>query len=148
MARHGVVAAALDVSDGLVQDVGHLCRAGGCGAEIRAADLPLSAAARATLPAMLPRILTGGDDYELAMAVRPEQAARLAGSSRARHLHRPLRRRPAARDGARCDGRGDRARCRRLEPFRLSYQRRNSAITARRQSKRGRRSHSATESGA
>ncbi len=81
VARHGVVAAALDVSDGLVQDVGHLCRAGGCGAEIRAADLPLSAAARATLPAMLPRILTGGDDYELAMAVRPEQAGRLDAGS-------------------------------------------------------------------
>jgi thiamine-monophosphate kinase len=77
VARHGIVAAALDVSDGLVQDVGHLCRAAGCGAEIMAADLPLSDAARATLPATLARILTGGDDYELAMAVRPAQEAAL-----------------------------------------------------------------------
>ncbi|MDA8252442.1 MAG: thiamine-phosphate kinase [Rhodospirillales bacterium] len=80
VARHGVVAAALDVSDGLVQDVGHLCRAGGCGAEIVAHDLPLSAPARAALPGALVAILTGGDDYELAMAVRPEQAAALRQS--------------------------------------------------------------------
>lgn len=73
VARHGIVAAALDVSDGLVQDVGHLCRAAGCGAEIFAADLPLSPAARALLPGALATILTGGDDYELAMAVRAEK---------------------------------------------------------------------------
>jgi thiamine-monophosphate kinase len=72
VARHGVVAAALDVSDGLVQDVGHLCRAGGCMAEVEAAVLPLSAPARAALPDALMHILTGGDDYELAMAVPPE----------------------------------------------------------------------------
>ncbi len=77
VARHGIVAAAMDVSDGLVQDVGHLCRAGGCGAEIFAADLPLSPAARATLPDTLTRILTGGDDYELAMAVPPDREAAL-----------------------------------------------------------------------
>ena len=77
VARHGVVAAALDVSDGLVQDVGHLCRAAGCGAEILADQLPLSAPARALLPDALTAILTGGDDYELAMAVRPDHVAAL-----------------------------------------------------------------------
>ena len=81
VARHGIVAAALDVSDGLVQDVGHLCRAAGCGAEIRAADLPLSPSARALLPQALTTILTGGDDYELAMAVRPEHATALRESA-------------------------------------------------------------------
>ncbi len=81
VARHGIVRAALDVSDGLVQDVGHLCRAGGCGAEIRAADLPLSPAARAALPGALPTILTGGDDYELAMAVPAENVAALRAAA-------------------------------------------------------------------
>ena len=81
VARHGIVAAALDVSDGLVQDVGHLCRAAGCGAEIVAGDLPLSAPARAALPGALATILTGGDDYELAMAVRPEQADALRAAA-------------------------------------------------------------------
>jgi thiamine-monophosphate kinase len=81
VARHGIVAAALDVSDGLVQDVGHLCRAAGCGAEIVAADLPLSAPARAALPGALARILTGGDDYELALAVHPEHEAALRAAA-------------------------------------------------------------------
>ncbi len=76
MARHGVVTAALDVSDGLVQDVSHLCRASGCGAEIFADLVPRSPAAKAAGDAFLPLCLTGGDDYELAMAV--PQSAELA----------------------------------------------------------------------
>jgi thiamine-monophosphate kinase len=67
----GVARAAMDVSDGLVQDLGHLCRAGGCGAVLRAAAVPLSPAARALVqaePALLSLVLTGGDDYELLFA--------------------------------------------------------------------------------
>jgi thiamine-monophosphate kinase len=71
-ALRGVARAAMDVSDGLVQDLGHLCRAaGGCGAEIEAAALPLSPAAAALMaadPALLALCLTGGDDYELLFA--------------------------------------------------------------------------------
>ncbi len=64
-ALHGIAHAAMDVSDGLVQDAGHLCRAAGCGAEIRAAAVPLSAAARALLAGggvAWDSLLTGGDD--------------------------------------------------------------------------------------
>lgn len=81
----GIASAALDVSDGLVQDLGHLCRAGGLGAEIQAALVPLSVAARAAGPQWLPVILAGGDDYEVLMAVPPAhetalgQAAAAAG---------------------------------------------------------------------
>jgi thiamine-monophosphate kinase len=67
----GVALAAMDVSDGLVQDLGHLCRAGGCGAVLRAGSVPLSPAARALVeadPALLLLVLTGGDDYELLFA--------------------------------------------------------------------------------
>lgn len=77
LALAGLARAAMDVSDGLVQDLGHLCRAGGCGAVLRAAQVPLSAEARALLraePALLARILTGGDDYELLFAAAPEDA--------------------------------------------------------------------------
>ena len=76
-ALRGVAGAAMDVSDGLVQDLGHLCRAAGCGAEIMADAVPLSAAARAALDAdaaLLPLILTGGDDYELLFVAAPEDA--------------------------------------------------------------------------
>jgi len=69
--------AGMDVSDGLVQDLGHLCRAGGCGAEIAAGDVPLSPAARALVaaqPALLPALLTGGDDYEVLFTAAPDAA--------------------------------------------------------------------------
>jgi thiamine-monophosphate kinase len=83
-ALRGVARAAMDVSDGLVQDLGHLCRAAGCGAEIAAAALPLSAAARTALAAdaaLLPLILTGGDDYELLFAAAPEDAEAVRAAS-------------------------------------------------------------------
>jgi thiamine-monophosphate kinase len=67
----------MDVSDGLVQDLGHLCRAAGCGAEVAAAAVPLSRAARASVaadPALLPALLTGGDDYELVFTAAPDAA--------------------------------------------------------------------------
>jgi thiamine-monophosphate kinase len=76
-ALRGVARAAMDVSDGVVQDLGHLCRAAECGAEIMADAAPLSVAARAALAAdaaLLPLILTGGDDYELLFAAAPEDA--------------------------------------------------------------------------
>ncbi|MGH7041859.1 MAG: thiamine-phosphate kinase, partial [Acetobacteraceae bacterium] len=59
----------MDVSDGLVQDLGHLCRAAGLAATIEAALVPLSPAARAAGPELLATCLTGGDDYELLLAV-------------------------------------------------------------------------------
>lgn len=70
----GLARAAMDVSDGLVQDLGHLCRAGGCGAVLRSAAVPLSPTARAQVmadPALLALVLTGGDDYELLFVAPP-----------------------------------------------------------------------------
>lgn len=75
-----LVSACLDVSDGLIQDLGHLCRAAGLGAEVMAESVPLSAAGRDALgddPALLATCLTGGDDYELLMAVPPGTIAAL-----------------------------------------------------------------------
>ena len=79
----GVASAGLDVSDGLVQDVGHLCRAGGLGAVIEAARVPLSDAARAAGPQWLETILTGGDDYELAFAVSQDRVVELRAAAAA-----------------------------------------------------------------
>jgi thiamine-monophosphate kinase len=76
----GIASAAMDVSDGLVQDLGHLCRAGGLGATIAAALVPLSAPARAAGPDWLAACLTGGDDYEVLLAVPPAREAALAGA--------------------------------------------------------------------
>jgi thiamine-monophosphate kinase len=82
----GIAAAAMDVSDGLVQDLGHLCRGGGLSARIEAALVPLSDAARAAVaadPALLPRCLAGGDDYELLLAVPESHDAALLAAAAA-----------------------------------------------------------------
>ena len=84
--RTGLVRAAMDVSDGLVQDLGHLARAAGLGAEILAEAVPLSAAAAAA--GMLALCLTGGDDYELLMAVPPGGGAALAVAAGEVPVHR------------------------------------------------------------
>lgn len=67
----GVVSAAVDVSDGLVQDIGHICRESGLSAVIDAHAVPTSPQAAALGPAYLETRLTGGDDYELVLAVPP-----------------------------------------------------------------------------
>ncbi len=83
LALHGVVSACMDVSDGLVQDLGHLCRAAGLGAVIEADRVPRSPAALAAGQAWLATCLTGGDDYELLMAVPPDRAGLLKAAASA-----------------------------------------------------------------
>jgi thiamine-monophosphate kinase len=85
LAIGGIASAGMDVSDGLIQDLGHLCRASGVAAEIDAAAVPLSAAARAHWPDRMETILTSGDDYEVLMAVpRTREAALLDAAAAAR----------------------------------------------------------------
>jgi len=73
----GSAHAAMDISDGLVADAGHIAEASQCGVTIRADRVPLSSAAQEALAGdldLLPAILTGGDDYELlftASALQP-----------------------------------------------------------------------------
>ena len=82
LAIGGIASAGMDVSDGLVQDLGHLCRASNLKAEIDAEAVPASDAALQAGPDWLQTRLTGGDDYELLLAVRParEPALRAAAS--------------------------------------------------------------------
>lgn len=73
----GLVSAAIDVSDGLIQDIGHICRESGVGAVIDANAVPTSPEAAALGPDYLETRLTGGDDYELVLAVPPENVSLL-----------------------------------------------------------------------
>jgi thiamine-monophosphate kinase len=76
--------ASMDVSDGLVQDLSHICRASGVAATLDATAVPLAEAARRAGPEWLTACLTGGDDYEILMAVPIRlKAAMLADAMRA-----------------------------------------------------------------
>ncbi len=77
----GLVHAALDVSDGLIGDLDHICAESGVEAMIDASRIPLSDAARAALEtdaSLLERVLTGGDDYEILFTAPPEARDALA----------------------------------------------------------------------
>ncbi len=77
----GLATAGMDISDGLVGDLGHICNASHLGAVIEAGKLPLSKPARHLLaeqPNLLATVLTGGDDYELLFTVPAERRAELA----------------------------------------------------------------------
>ena len=63
--------AAIDISDGLLQDLGHILERSGVGAEIDASRIPVSSAYRAILGDDLTHALGGGEDYELLFCVRP-----------------------------------------------------------------------------
>jgi thiamine-monophosphate kinase len=71
-----VASAAIDVSDGLLADLGHLCRASACGASIDVERLPLSAELLSVFPPDNAErfALAGGDDYELCFTAAPAQA--------------------------------------------------------------------------
>jgi thiamine-monophosphate kinase len=76
----------MDVSDGLVQDLGHIVALAGLGAELDAAAVPLSPAARAVIdadPRRFETAVTGGDDYELLVIAAADKGEALAAAARA-----------------------------------------------------------------
>jgi thiamine-monophosphate kinase len=76
LALRSLASAAIDVSDGLLADLGHICERSGCGALIDAEHLPLSAELLSTFPPQiaLAHALGGGDDYELCFTAPPSRA--------------------------------------------------------------------------
>ncbi|MEQ8344588.1 MAG: thiamine-phosphate kinase [Sneathiellaceae bacterium] len=87
----GLASACIDVSDGLLQDLGHVARQSDVAIRIDAPALPLSEAAAelvADLPDRFPGLLVAGDDYELAFTAPP--AARSALAALAQRLELPL----------------------------------------------------------
>ena len=73
----GIASAMIDISDGFLADLGHLCAASKLGATIPAYKLPLSTAARAAItsnPGFNNAVIAGGDDYELLFTAAPQRA--------------------------------------------------------------------------
>lgn len=89
-ALRGIASSAIDVSDGLLGDLGHILQASGVGAsvDIRATRQLLHAGHHPLMSAMaLSRLdactLAGGDDYELCFTAPPEQRAAVQAAARA-----------------------------------------------------------------
>ncbi|KZL16745.1 Thiamine-monophosphate kinase [Pseudovibrio axinellae] len=69
--------AAMDVSDGLIADLGHMCATSKVRVQLRLDDVPFSAATSALImadAAFFEAAITGGDDYEILAAVMPQDA--------------------------------------------------------------------------
>lgn len=79
LALRGVASAMLDVSDGLLGDLGHILENSACGARVELARLPLAALHRAGADEALARrcLLSGGDDYELLFSAPPARRAQV-----------------------------------------------------------------------
>jgi thiamine-monophosphate kinase len=76
----GIATAALDVSDGLVADLRHICEVSRIDAIIEAPLVPLSTVAREAIAGRRERLataLTGGDDYEILFTAPPTAAGRI-----------------------------------------------------------------------
>jgi len=80
----GVAHAALDLSDGLAGDLGHILRASDVGAEIALASLPLAPDLSALPVAQrIECLLNGGDDYELLFTAAPATRGAVAAAAAA-----------------------------------------------------------------
>ena len=102
LAGQGLASAAIDVSDGLVADLGHIAKQSGLGAEILVSQLPQSEPTRsllAAMPDLREVILTGGDDYELLFTAKAEATATVEKTARALKL-------PITRIGRMTEGSG------------------------------------------
>lgn len=107
----GLASAAIDISDGLLADLGHLLTASGCGATLWPDRLPRSPALQAIpIEQALSCQLDGGDDYELCFTL-PEDKREALAAVQAQHavtLHEIGK--LEARAGLRCvydDGRSE-----------------------------------------
>jgi thiamine-monophosphate kinase len=85
LALRGIATSAIDISDGLLGDLGHVLRRSKVGAQIKVDALPRSPVLAAQSPALQHEcVLAGGDDYELLFTAPPDaQDAVLAAGARA-----------------------------------------------------------------
>jgi thiamine-monophosphate kinase len=83
--------ACIDISDGLLADLGHICKASELGANVRLDDVPVSEELLKLLPDQAQSLaLTGGDDYELCFTAAPAAKARLQAIAAEQGLHLAL----------------------------------------------------------
>ncbi|MFN0315682.1 MAG: thiamine-phosphate kinase [Burkholderiales bacterium] len=88
IALRGVASAAIDVSDGLLADIGHILDRSNVGASIEWERVPLSNALRSHCDTERQQryALSGGDDYELCFTASPRHRETIATVARAQVL--------------------------------------------------------------
>ena len=78
LARRRLATAMIDVSDGLIQDLGHICQASAVGANLQQDKLPLSGAYCAVAGKFdMRHALSGGEDYELLFCAARQKRRRI-----------------------------------------------------------------------
>jgi thiamine-monophosphate kinase len=80
----GLARSAIDISDGLLADLGHILEASGVGAELAWEDIPRAPAIAACADEALARecALSGGDDYELVFTAPPFRRAEIEATGK------------------------------------------------------------------
>ena len=106
LAAAPLIACAIDVSDGLLGDAGHLAAAGGVGITLCPERFPFSPAARgcANSESRLRAALAGGDDYELCFTADPANEQELMAIAAGMELPLTCIGAVAAGEGVRCGG--------------------------------------------
>jgi thiamine-monophosphate kinase len=81
-----IASSCIDVSDGLLADLGHICEASGVAANIKLSDLPLTAEWRGSVSLQQARqwALCGGDDYRLCFTAPPDRHEQLSAYEQVR----------------------------------------------------------------
>jgi thiamine-monophosphate kinase len=78
LTRHGV-RTAIDISDGLLSDLGHICRMSKVGAKVRVAEVPIHPWVKSIFgEEVLSLALCGGEDYELLFTAPPQIMKRVS----------------------------------------------------------------------
>jgi len=87
LALRGFASAALDVSDGLLADLGHIADVSGVRIAVDAAKIPRSEALLALWPVDIVRAATAGDDYQIAFAAPISHEPHIIASARDANTH-------------------------------------------------------------
>ena len=79
LALSGLASACIDISDGLIADLGHICTASECGAQIHLEKIPCHnlVADENQRSGNFDLALSGGDDYELCFTIPPSSISKL-----------------------------------------------------------------------